>query len=451
MWIVYPQTKHMTTKPSDWLVFLGSLEKDKKNSPVIASLLKQLKLVEINEDKIVLGYQNQGLRFFLEKRLPEIEKMLLFHFKKNLSLSLVLVGRPKTKEEPLFSFSPSINDVFSRANLSEKYNFDNFAVSGTNQVAYAAAQAVADSPGAAYNPLFLYGGVGVGKTHLAQAVAKRALEKKPDLKALFCPGDQFTNELIESIRGKSTVGFRKKYRHLSLLVVDDVQFIAGKQTVQEEFFHTFNSVVSAGGQIILISDRSPSEIKNLEDRLRSRFSGGMIVDIQPPNFELRTAILLIKAREKNIAIDINAAKIIAEQITDSRALEGSLISLYARILGKKNQIDLEDVDAFFSNKKETAKKRVESGDIIKAVCSYYNIKQTHLKGERRSEDVSLPRQVAMFLLRQELKLKLEHIAFLLKRKDHTTVIHAVDKISHLLTKDPGFKDGVDKIIQLLYL
>jgi len=441
----------MTTKPSDWLVFLGSLEKDKKNSPVIASLLKQLKLVEINEDKIVLGYQNQGLRFFLEKRLPEIEKMLLFHFKKNLSLSLVLVGRPKTKEEPLFSFSPSINDVFSRANLSEKYNFDNFAVSGTNQVAYAAAQAVADSPGAAYNPLFLYGGVGVGKTHLAQAVAKRALEKKPDLKALFCPGDQFTNELIESIRGKSTVGFRKKYRHLSLLVVDDVQFIAGKQTVQEEFFHTFNSVVSAGGQIILISDRSPSEIKNLEDRLRSRFSGGMIVDIQPPNFELRTAILLIKAREKNIAIDINAAKIIAEQITDSRALEGSLISLYARILGKKNQIDLEDVDAFFSNKKETAKKRVESGDIIKAVCSYYNIKQTHLKGERRSEDVSLPRQVAMFLLRQELKLKLEHIAFLLKRKDHTTVIHAVDKISHLLTKDPGFKDGVDKIIQLLYL
>ena len=451
MWIVYPQTKHMTTKPSDWLVFLESLEKDKKNSPVIASLLKQLKLVEINEDKIVLGYQNQGLRFFLEKRLPEIEKMLLFHFKKNLSLSLILVSRPKTKEEPLFSFSPSINDVFFRANLSEKYNFDNFAVSGTNQVAYAAAQAVADSPGSAYNPLFLYGGVGVGKTHLAQAVAKKALEKKPDLKALFCPGDQFTNELIESIRGKSTVGFRKKYRHLNLLVVDDVQFIAGKQTVQEEFFHTFNSVVSAGGQIILISDRSPSEIKNLEDRLRSRFSGGMIVDIQPPNFELRTAILLIKAREKNIAIDINAAKIIAEQITDSRALEGSLISLYARILGKKNQIDLEDVDAFFSNKKETAKKRVESGDVIKAVCSYYNIKQTRLKGERRSEDVSLPRQVAMFLLRQELKLKLEHIAFLLKRKDHTTVIHAVDKISHLLTKDPDFKEGVDKIIQLLYL
>jgi len=441
----------MTTKPSDWLVFLESLEKDKKNSPVIASLLKQLKLVEINEDKIVLGYQNQGLRFFLEKRLPEIEKMLLFHFKKNLSLSLILVSRPKTKEEPLFSFSPSINDVFFRANLSEKYNFDNFAVSGTNQVAYAAAQAVADSPGSAYNPLFLYGGVGVGKTHLAQAVAKKALEKKPDLKALFCPGDQFTNELIESIRGKSTVGFRKKYRHLNLLVVDDVQFIAGKQTVQEEFFHTFNSVVSAGGQIILISDRSPSEIKNLEDRLRSRFSGGMIVDIQPPNFELRTAILLIKAREKNIAIDINAAKIIAEQITDSRALEGSLISLYARILGKKNQIDLEDVDAFFSNKKETAKKRVESGDVIKAVCSYYNIKQTRLKGERRSEDVSLPRQVAMFLLRQELKLKLEHIAFLLKRKDHTTVIHAVDKISHLLTKDPDFKEGVDKIIQLLYL
>lgn len=441
----------MATQTPSWTNFLEDVEKNKLNSPVIVSLLKQLRLISVAPEKITLSCQNQGLKFFLEKRFPEIEKMLLFYFKQKLALELVVMTRPKNKEEPLLSFAPSINDVFFRANLSEKYNFDNFAVSGTNQVAYAAAQAVADNPGSAYNPLFLYGGVGVGKTHLAQAVAKKTLEKKPDLKALFCPGDQFTNELIESIREKSTGSFRRKYRKLGLLIVDDIQFIAGKQTVQEEFFHTFNSVASVGGQIILTSDRSPSEIKNLEDRLRSRFSGGMIVDIQPPDFELRTAILLIKAREKNILLDINAAKIIAEQVADTRALEGSLISIYARILGKKNQIDLEDVDDFFSNKKDAGKKRVDSSDIIKAVCSFYNIKQSHLKGDRRSEDVSLPRQVVMFLLRQELRLKLEHIAFLLKRKDHTTIIHGVDKVARLLTKDPSFKEGLDKIIQLIYL
>ncbi len=451
LWIIYPQIKHIAMQPSKWTEFLEDLEKNKQGSPVIASLLKQLKPLDFDQDRVVLGCQNQGLKFFLEKRLSEVEKLLFLFFKKAVSLDLILTAKPKNKEEPLFSFVPSMADVFSRANLSEKYNFDNFAVSGTNQVAYAAAQAVADNPGSAYNPLFLYGGVGVGKTHLAQAVAKKVLEKNPDLRVFFCPGEQFTNELIESIREKSTLRFKKKYRGLRLLIVDDIQFIAGKQTVQEEFFHTFNSVVSAGGQIILTSDQPPFQIQNLEDRIRSRFSGGMIVDIQSPDFELRTAILLIKAKEKGISIDINAAKIIAEQITDSRALEGSLISIYARILGKKNQIDLEDVDSFFSVKNEADKKRVDSSDIIKAVCSYYNIKQSRLKGDRRSEDVSLPRQVAMFLLRQELRLKLEHIAFLLKRKDHTTVIHAVDKVGRLLTKDPVFKEGVDRIIQLIYL
>jgi chromosomal replication initiator protein len=291
--------------------------------------------------------------------------------------------------------------------------------------------------------------VGVGKTHLAQAVGREILEADPQKRAVFCPGDQFTNELIESIRDKSTGRFRKKYRGIGLLIVDDIQFIAGKEHIQEEFFHTFNSVVSAGGQIILTSDRPPSSIKNLEDRLRSRFSGGLIVDIQPPDFELRSAILLIKAQEKNIEIDMSAAQTIAEQVADSRALEGALLSVYAKTLGRKDKIDLEAVEAFFSEKTEAAAKKLAPADIIKAVCSHYGVRQSQLKGPQRHDGIALPRQVAMFLLRRELRLKYEEIAYLLKRKDHTTVLHGENKINELLGKNPLFKQEVDRIVSTL--
>ena len=224
----------------------------------------------------------------------------------------------------------------------------------------------------------MYGGVGVGKTHIAQSIAKKILEDDRNKKIYFCPGDNFTNELIESIRGKTTGHFRKKYRYLNLLIVDDIQFIAGKNAVQEEFFHTFNAIASSGGQVILTSDRPPSAIKNLEDRLHSRFLGGLTVDIQPPDFELRSAILLIKAKEKGINIDIEAVKIIAERITDCRGLEGALLSIYAKVFGTKEQIDLEAVEMFFSKDNGEKKKRVNPSEVIRMVCSFYNIKQSHL-------------------------------------------------------------------------
>jgi chromosomal replication initiator protein len=351
----------------------------------------------------------------------------------------------------LLSFEPSIEDFIIKAGLSRRYNFDNFAVSTTNQVAYAAAQAVVDNLGSAYNPLFLYGGVGVGKTHLAQAVGRKILENNNKKKVCFSPGDLFTNELIESIREKSTMSFRKKYRKLDLLIIDDVQFIAGKQAVQEEFFHTFNSVITFGGQIILTSDRPPTEIKNLEDRLRSRFSGGLTIDIQPPDFELRSAILLIKAREKNIDLDIEAAKIIAERIGDSRALEGTLLSIYAKIIGKQEKITPETANSFFSSEIEKKVKKISPNDVVRAVCSFYNIRQSKIKSDTRESQVVLPRQLIMYILRFHLNLKLDQVAYFLKRKDHTTVIHANDKISRMLAKDPGFKQGVDSIVSSLGL
>lgn len=422
---------------------------------MLPALLKQLKPVGLDDDTITLGCTNQGLKFFLDKKIDEIEQLFHSHSLKKLRIRLVTIqGKKKKdgeKQAPLLSFQPTISDVFARAGLHAKYRFDNFAVSSTNQVAYAAAQAISESLGAAYNPLFLHGGVGVGKTHLAQAVGKRVLEQDQEKKVFFCPGDQFTNELIESIREKSTPRFRKKYRYLNLLIIDDVQFIAGKQAVQEEFFHTFNSVLSAGGQIILTSDRPPTEIQNLEDRLRSRFSGGLIVDVQEPDFELRSAILLIKAQEKNIEIDIEAAKIIAEQITDTRALEGALLSIYAKIIGIKEQIDLETVDQYFSSIKDVKISKVDPNDIIKAVCSHYNIKQSHLKGPVRTDRIAFPRQIAMYILRHELRLKFEEVARILKRKDHTTVMHAVTKVSGLLSKNPVFKNEIDLITKSLNL
>jgi chromosomal replication initiator protein len=440
--------------PSLWSGFLNSFKKVNGETPVIVSILKQLYPVELTEGGLVLGCENAGVKMYTERKIKELEGLLSLHLKSKTRVSIVVQPKKQKAAQPpapLFSFQPSMDDVFARAGLHTKYRFENFAVSSTNNVAFAAAQAVAKNIGVSYNPLFLYGGVGVGKTHLAQSVARVVLEKNPNANVLFCPGDRFTNELIESFQDKSTARFRKKYRNLSVLAIDDIQFIAGKLAVQEEFFHTFNTVVSSGGQIILTSDRPPHEIKNLEDRLRSRFSGGLIVDIQAPDFELRTAIVLIKAREKEIGLSIEAAKVIAEQVSDTRALEGALLSIYAKTLGKEEAIGLDDIEGFFQQKDERKKQRVSPHDIIRAVCSYYNVRQSQIKGPDRAERLSFPRQIVMFLLRRELGLKYEEIALMLKKKDHTTVLHGSDKIGALLIKNPAFKDELDRITNSLSL
>ncbi len=438
-----------------WEGFLKEFEKRKEQTPVLVSFVHQFSPLELSNDTLVLGCENAGVKLYVEKRIKEVEHALSQHLHKPTLIQIVITqkkksGRP-TPDTPLLSFQPSLDDLFTRAGLHAKYRFDNFAVSPTNNVAFAAAQAVAKNPGTSYNPLFLYGGVGVGKTHVAQAAARSVLEKNANNRVLFCPGDRFTNELIESFQDKSTPKFRKKYRNLSVLVVDDIQFIAGKQAIQEEFFHTFNTIVSAGGQVILTSDRPPSEIKNLEDRLRSRFSGGLIVDIQEPDFELRTAILLIKAREKDIELGVDAAKVIAEQVKDTRALEGTLLSIYAKTLGKKDGIDLDEIENFFGSVQEKKIEKISPHDIIRAVCSYYNVRQSQIKSTMRTENLALPRQIIMYLLRRELKLNFEEIAYILKKKDHTTIIHGDRKISALMIKNPSFKEEIDRIVNSLSL
>jgi len=430
-----------------WKSFLESKKDLVKTNQIFFSILKDLTPIEMSETQITFSCTSDGAKKYLTNKKAQIEEMISLHIGKKITVEFIVEEKPlETSNAPLLSFQPSTEDIYKKAGLNGTYNFEKFAVSSTNQVAFAASQAVAQTPGSSYNPLFLYGGVGVGKTHLAQAIAHVILEKNSESNVYFCSGERFMNDLIESIREKTTQKFRRKYRSLNLIIVDDIQFIAGKQTVQEEFFHTFNSIVSAGGQVVLTSDRPPHEIRNLEDRLRSRFSGGLIVDIQQPDFELRTAIILIKAQEKNISIDIEAAKAIAEVVLDTRSLEGTLLSLYARCLTENKQIDLEVVEGFYKNTVEKQKKRISPQDIIKTVCSFYNIKQTHLKGKDRSSKIALTRQITMFLLRTELDLNLEEVAYIIKRKDHTTVIHAVNKIQSMLIKDTSFKEEVDMIV-----
>ncbi len=435
-----------------WNDFINSSKSAQNESPVLFSLLKQSKLNKLTEKKITIECKNSGVNFFLSKNSQRVKKLLSSFFGKKIEVEFVTQKsknkkHKKTSEKtiPLINYNPPINDLLLKSGLNPMFSFENFAVSSTNQIAYAAAKAVADNPGKTYNPLFLYGGVGVGKTHLAQAVSRHVLEKKPNARVFFSPGDQFTNELIESIKNKTTQKFRRKYRKLSVLIIDDVQFIAGKRAVQEEFFHTFNSIVSSGGQIILTSDKSPSEIKNLEDRLRSRFSGGLIIDIQPPDFELRTAIILIKARQKNIPVDIEVAKMIAEKTTDARSLEGVLLSIYARAISTNGYINQEITKSFFNQMRQKKIQQITPKDVIENVCLFYNVKKGQIKSPDRTERVAFARQVIMFLLRTHLNLKLEEIARILKRKDHTTIIYGVNKIKNRLLYNSNIKNEIDKI------
>lgn len=434
---------------TDWYDLLKKISSEHKGG-LLASVLRQTKPTEATDSTITLECENQGVEIFLKRRLAEIESLISKHIGQTTSIIFQQKqAKSNPESQPLLQYAPSGEDFVRRAGLNPKCKFENFAVFSTNQIAYAAAQAISQNPGSVYNPLFLWGGVGVGKTHLAQAIARTVIEHDHDKKIYFCPGDQFTNELVEAIREKSTPRFRRKYRDLDFLIIDDVQFIAGKVSVQEELFHTFNAIVSKNGQIILTSDKPPFEIKSIEDRLRSRFSGGLIVDIQAPDFELRTAILLIKAKEKNLNLDIEAAKVIAEQIADTRALEGALLSIGAKIWGKKDRIDLEVIDEYFSEQKSSKPqtKKTQPTDVIRAVATYYDIKASHIRGSGRTENLAKARQITMYLMREELCLKLEEIAFILKKKDHTTIIHGVNKIKSTLMKDTEMKQQVDVIIQ----
>ena len=312
------------------------------------------------------------------------------------------------------------------------YTFQTLAVSDSNQLAFVAASTVTKNPGTSYNPLFLYGPSGVGKTHLMHAIANEINKKQPGIKIMYKTSEDFTNEVVEAIRSNQTHGMKKKFRSTDVFIVDDVQFIAGKDKVQEELFHTFNILIDKGAQIVLSSDRPPQEIKKLEKRLSSRFSGGLTVDIEPPDFELRCAILLIKAKKYGYDLPIDVAKVIAQDIEDTRFLEGTLLRLITEATTKGQALTDSLAQNSLKNKTGEQKHFIRPDELIKSVCSFYNVKPTQLKGIKRDAFLVKARQICMYLLKKELHLPLVEIGNLLGGRDHTTVMHGCGKIERLL-------------------
>jgi chromosomal replication initiator protein len=342
-------------------------------------------------------------------------------------------------------------EVFPKAKIRPTYTFQNYAVSSSNQMAWAASDAVSRNPGSAYNPLFIWGGVGVGKSHLMNAVGYEILNKNPEAGVYFCTGEDFTNDIVEGIRNKTTQSFRNKYRKLKVLLIDDIQFIAGKDAVQEEFFHTFNALVSNGSQIILTSDRSPSEISKLEERLRSRFEAGLIVDISPPDFELRCAIVQIKSKERNMEIPNEIVQIIAGNLDSPRKIEGFLIRLLSETTLKKLPITQELVESLVGKNPEngSSSSKASPNDIINAVCKHFSLGKKQILGTSRKRTVALPRQILMYYLRTQLSLPLEEVGNLIGGRDHTTVMHAVEKITHLTSQKVEIREDIQGIKKLL--
>jgi len=359
-------------------------------------------------------------------------------------------------DTPLFNISTTNKELLDiaikRSNLRLGFTFENFAVSGSNQMAYAAAEAVAKNPGSAYNPLFIWGGVGVGKTHLMHSVGHNMISKDYNSKILACTAEDFTNDIIEGIRSKSTSNVRKKYRKLDALLIDDIQFIAGKDTAQEEFFHTFNAVSSAGGQIILTSDKPPSEISKLEERLRSRFEAGLIVDIANPDFELRCAIVQIKAEERNLKLDSDIVQLIAGNIVSAREIQGFLVKLFSEVNFKGLEITPDLIQSLVGktqNIQNENKIKASPFELVGAVSKYYSLGKRDLLGGRRIRSIVRPRQVLMYLLKTQLGLPYQEVGRIVGGRDHTTVMHAVEKITFLASTNVDIREDIRGINKTL--
>lgn len=379
-------------------------------------------------------------------QITELQNDLIFSVKQKSN------GVNNTNHDtPLFAeekINPEVEEILERtlrnSRIRTGFTFDNFAVSGTNQMAWAAAEAVAKNLASAYNPLFLWGGVGVGKTHLMLAIACKTLKQKPDTSVLYCMGEEFTNEIVEAIRNKTTQSFKNKYRKLKLLMIDDIQFLAGKNAVQEEFFHTFNTLQREGGQIVLTSDRPPSEIDKLEERLRSRFEAGLIIDIAPPEFELRTAIALIKAKEKGVDLPMPLAQAIAANIDSARKIEGFITRIYTQVQLGKEEINEQTINKLLGQTKplNNFKRHTTPPEFIEAVSQHFSLGKRRLMGEGRARSIAVPRQILMYLLRIELGLPLQEVGRIVGGRDHTTVMHAVEKISKNLSTNEDLRADI---------
>ena len=421
--------------------------------------MKSCEPSSMSEDTIEIIVPNEFTKDILEKRYESlvanaIQSVCSKLYKIKFLLASELHNQTKEYEEAEKGNNQNknvvVNDELS-ATLNPKYTFNSFVIGNSNRFAHAASLAVAEAPAKAYNPLFIYGGVGLGKTHLMHAIGHYILQNNPKAKVEYVSSEKFTNELINAIKHDKNEEFRNKYRKVDVLLIDDIQFIAGKEGTQEEFFHTFNALHDANKQIILSSDRPPKEIPTLEDRLRSRFEWGLIADIQEPDFETRMAILKKKADVEKLNVANEVMVYIASKIKSNiRELEGALIRIvaYSSLTNKEITVDLasEALKDIISKKQS---KNITINLIQDVVASYYNLKIDELKSQRRTRNIAYPRQIAMYLSRKLTDMSLPKIGEEFGGRDHTTVIHAYEKISDNLNSDENLQHTIDEITKKL--
>ncbi len=434
-----------------WQAALGQLQMEMPKA-AFDTWVRGAELLTYEDGSFVVGVQNTYARDWLESRLSStVSRLLTGIMNRTVEVRFVVwqeLDRNKEPQEVQNTPQPEISYQNGNTTLNHRYNFNSFVVGAGNRLAHAASLAVAEQPAQAYNPLFLYGGVGLGKTHLLHAIGNRCTQI--GLNVLYVSSEEFTNDLINAIRTHTTQAFREKYRHTDVLLIDDIQFIAGKESTQEEFFHTFNTLHGQNKQIVMSSDRPPKAMVTLEERLRSRFEWGLTADIQPPDFETRVAILRSKAERAGYRIPPEIFESIARKFQSNiRELEGALtrIVAYADLRGMAITSSLIDYALADLLPRRT---EVKPEQVIDKVAETYGVSIERILGRDRSRQVALPRQIAMYLLRAEANYSLPQIGEALGGRDHTTVMYGCDKIADMLERDDNLRRQVIEIREQLY-
>jgi len=439
-----------------WKAVLSELEIS-VSKPVFKTLFSQTFLISLSEKTAQIAIPNPVVKQMIKTRY---EQLLINALQKQtnstLSLDFQIKDPPHPKKNdlgPLFKTqdttdsNPHHPQDPQKFGLNSNYTFQTLVVGNSNNFAHAAAQAIVENPGHAYNPFFVYGGVGVGKTHLIQAIGHAILSKNPSAKILYVSSETFTNELVRALQQKTITSFKNKYRHPFCLIVDDIQFISGKEYSQEEFFHTFNALHMAGRQIIITSDRKPEEIPQVEERLTSRFLGGLAVDVQPPDYEMRIGILKEKCSQLKTTLDQQSLELIAAKITTNvRYLEGALLQILSQSKAKGQQPDISFIKQFLGDKAQP-NQSLSPNQIISSVSKYFSVKRQDLIGKSRKAQIVLPRQILMYLLRTELNIPLKKVGDILGGRDHTTIIHGHDKISKQYPENSKLRQQIIHIKQ----
>lgn len=455
MWISsVRKDDNMAIEKDELLSKLKELLKDEVSTISYDTWISPLGIASIDNNNIVFTATSFFQKDFIENKFNSlIFNTLRYITNKEWTFSVIDISNEEDEGEIITDKKSNVSDTELENNhqtLNRKYTFETFVVGNNNRFAHAAALAVGNEPGKSYNPLFLYGGVGLGKTHLMHAIGNRILENNEKSNVLYVTSEKFTNQLINAIKDNKTEIFRNKYRNIDVLLIDDIQFIAGKDRVQEEFFHTFNTLREDGKQIIISSDKPPRDIEFLEDRLKSRFEWGLLADIASPDYETRLAILRKKSQDENIIIDDSILSDIATKIDSNiRELEGVFNKIVARASLTHSPITIELAENIINEFKYESEKVISCDFIKETVAKYFSIDKEELAGSKRSNDIAFPRQIAMYLCREVANMSFPQIGIEFGNRDHSTVMHGYNKISREIKEKNNTKLIVESVKNII--